>query len=146
MSHMLMYGAGIVLFVITSIKRYGAYNLNVLCIFIYAVWLCFSENGNWSSNWLSWHSVNCFDHLHDFINNACSEMYMKHSISVDLGSWHMSVAVKDKLPQTVDMTAQPPLALSIQQEVQLRFLGPSDVAEVKKLCREWFPIEWVNRL
>lgn len=53
----------------------------------------------------------------------------------------MSVAVKDKLPQTVDMTAQPPLALSIQQEVQLRFLGPSDVAEVKKLCREWFPIE-----
>ncbi|BFZ17695.1 hypothetical protein BsWGS_20734 [Bradybaena similaris] len=40
------------------------------------------------------------------------------------------------------MTAQPPLALSIQQEVQLRFLGPSDVAEVKKLCREWFPIEY----
>lgn len=40
-----------------------------------------------------------------------------------------------------DMAGQSPLALSVQQEVQLRFLGPADVAEVKKLCREWFPIE-----
>ncbi|CAL1535623.1 unnamed protein product [Lymnaea stagnalis] len=41
-----------------------------------------------------------------------------------------------------DMTTQAPLALSVQQEVQLRFLGPADVSEVKKLCREWFPIEY----
>ncbi|XP_012943964.1 N-alpha-acetyltransferase 60 [Aplysia californica] len=40
------------------------------------------------------------------------------------------------------MTAQPVLSLSVQQEVQLRFLNPSDVGEVKKLCREWFPIEY----
>ncbi|KAL8601517.1 hypothetical protein ACOMHN_000459 [Nucella lapillus] len=30
----------------------------------------------------------------------------------------------------------------MQQEVQLRFLCPSDVGEVKKLCSEWFPIEY----
>lgn len=32
-------------------------------------------------------------------------------------------------------------ALQVQQEVQLRFLCPADVGEVKKLCTEWFPIE-----
>ena len=32
-------------------------------------------------------------------------------------------------------------AFHMQQEVQLRFLCPSDVGEVKKLCSEWFPIE-----
>jgi hypothetical protein len=32
-------------------------------------------------------------------------------------------------------------ALRMQQEVQLRFLCPSDVEEVKKLCIDWFPIE-----
>ncbi|XP_013069605.1 N-alpha-acetyltransferase 60-like [Biomphalaria glabrata] len=42
----------------------------------------------------------------------------------------------------VEMTEKLPLSLSVQQEVQLRFLGPSDVTEVKKLCREWFPIEY----
>ena len=31
--------------------------------------------------------------------------------------------------------------LSIQREVQLRFLCPADIPEVKKLCKEWFPIE-----
>ncbi|KAH9490242.1 N-alpha-acetyltransferase 60 [Bulinus truncatus] len=41
-----------------------------------------------------------------------------------------------------DITEQMPLSLSVQQEVQLRFLGPTDVTEVKKLCREWFPIEY----
>ncbi|XP_025099383.1 N-alpha-acetyltransferase 60-like [Pomacea canaliculata] len=33
-------------------------------------------------------------------------------------------------------------ALQVQQEVQLRFLCPADVGEVKKLCTEWFPIEY----
>ncbi|XP_076458209.1 N-alpha-acetyltransferase 60-like [Babylonia areolata] len=33
-------------------------------------------------------------------------------------------------------------AFRMQQEVQLRFLCPSDVGEVKKLCSEWFPIEY----
>ena len=45
--------------------------------------------------------------------------------------------------ERVVMTTQPlVLSLSIQQEVQLRFLNPSDVNEVKKLCREFFPIEY----
>ncbi|XP_041362267.1 N-alpha-acetyltransferase 60-like [Gigantopelta aegis] len=33
-------------------------------------------------------------------------------------------------------------SLCMQQEIQLRFLGPDDVDEVKKLCAEWFPIEY----
>ena len=32
-------------------------------------------------------------------------------------------------------------ALRMQQEVQLRFLCPADVGQVKTLCSEWFPIE-----
>jgi hypothetical protein len=27
-------------------------------------------------------------------------------------------------------------------EVQLRFLNPGDLCEVKQLCKEWFPIEY----
>ena len=27
-------------------------------------------------------------------------------------------------------------------ELQLRFLNPSDIVEVKRLCKEWFPIEY----
>lgn len=27
-------------------------------------------------------------------------------------------------------------------EVQLRFLNPGDLFEVKQLCKEWFPIEY----
>ena len=27
-------------------------------------------------------------------------------------------------------------------ELQLRFLTPSDLPEVKKLCKEWFPIDY----
>lgn len=34
------------------------------------------------------------------------------------------------------------LSFSIQREVQLRFLTPEDIPEVKKLCAEWFPIEY----
>ena len=34
----------------------------------------------------------------------------------------------------------PPLINS--PELQLRFLNPSDIPEVKRLCREWFPIEY----
>ena len=34
----------------------------------------------------------------------------------------------------------PPLLNS--PEVQLRFLNPGDLCEVKRLCREWFPIEY----
>ncbi|XP_069123321.1 N-alpha-acetyltransferase 60-like [Argopecten irradians] len=35
-----------------------------------------------------------------------------------------------------------PMSFSVQREVQLRFLCPADIDEVKKLCREWFPIEY----
>ncbi len=34
----------------------------------------------------------------------------------------------------------PPLLNS--PEVQLRFLNPGDLCEVKRLCQEWFPIEY----
>lgn len=34
------------------------------------------------------------------------------------------------------------LSFSVQREIQLRFLCPSDIEEVKKLCAEWFPIEY----
>ncbi|XP_067673739.1 N-alpha-acetyltransferase 60-like [Haliotis asinina] len=34
------------------------------------------------------------------------------------------------------------LSLCVQQEVQLRFLCPHDLDEVKRLCAEWFPIEY----
>ncbi|XP_052815392.1 N-alpha-acetyltransferase 60-like [Mya arenaria] len=33
-------------------------------------------------------------------------------------------------------------SFSIQREVQLRFLSPEDIPEVKRLCTEWFPIEY----
>jgi len=32
---------------------------------------------------------------------------------------------------------------SLQREVQLRFLSPDDIPVIKRLCTEWFPIEWV---
>ena len=35
---------------------------------------------------------------------------------------------------------RPPLLSS--PEVQLRFLNPGDLCEVKRLCQEWFPIEY----
>ncbi|VDH91614.1 Hypothetical predicted protein [Mytilus galloprovincialis] len=34
------------------------------------------------------------------------------------------------------------LSFSVQREIQLRFLCPEDIDEVKKLCTEWFPIEY----
>ncbi|ESO87196.1 hypothetical protein LOTGIDRAFT_210596 [Lottia gigantea] len=34
------------------------------------------------------------------------------------------------------------LSLHFQQEVQLRFLCPGDLGEVKRLCAEWFPIDY----
>ena len=36
---------------------------------------------------------------------------------------------------------QTTMSYSIQQEIQLRFLCPDDIPEVKLLCAEWFPIE-----
>lgn len=35
-----------------------------------------------------------------------------------------------------------PNGFNVQREVQLRFLNPSDIPEVKRLCAEWFPIEY----
>ena len=35
------------------------------------------------------------------------------------------------------------IKLGLLNDVQVRFLCPNDVEEVKRLCREWFPIEWV---
>lgn len=31
---------------------------------------------------------------------------------------------------------------SLQREVQLRFLSPDDIPVIKRLCEEWFPIEY----
>ena len=36
-----------------------------------------------------------------------------------------------------------PRSYSLQREVQLRFLSPDDIPVIKRLCEEWFPIEWV---
>ena len=41
--------------------------------------------------------------------------------------------------QTTVVTG-PPLLNS--PELQLRFLNPGDLPEVKRLCKEWFPIEY----
>lgn len=30
---------------------------------------------------------------------------------------------------------------SLQNEIQLRFLCPSDINEIKTLCNDWFPVE-----
>lgn len=35
-----------------------------------------------------------------------------------------------------------PPALAVQPDIQLRFLNPRDVGEVKCLCKDWFPIEY----
>ncbi|XP_064613621.1 N-alpha-acetyltransferase 60-like [Liolophura sinensis] len=35
-----------------------------------------------------------------------------------------------------------PMVFSAQREVQLRFLCPEDIGDVKKLCAEWFPIDY----
>lgn len=43
-------------------------------------------------------------------------------------------------PSTIPIASGPPLLNS--HEMQLRFLNPSDLPEVKRLCREWFPIEY----
>lgn len=42
--------------------------------------------------------------------------------------------------QVINDGGQPPLLNS--PELQLRFLNPADLPEVKRLCREWFPIEY----
>ncbi|XP_064629513.1 N-alpha-acetyltransferase 60-like [Lineus longissimus] len=34
------------------------------------------------------------------------------------------------------------VSFSLQPEVQLRFLNPNDIDEVKTLCQDWFPIEY----
>ncbi|XP_052824173.1 N-alpha-acetyltransferase 60 isoform X2 [Octopus bimaculoides] len=34
------------------------------------------------------------------------------------------------------------VSFGVQREVQLRFLCPDDIEEVKRLCTEWFPIEY----
>ena len=40
-------------------------------------------------------------------------------------------------------TVSPPLLNS--PELQLRFLNPGDLPEVKRLCKEWFPIEYPDK-
>ncbi|KAK3089788.1 hypothetical protein FSP39_006543 [Pinctada imbricata] len=34
------------------------------------------------------------------------------------------------------------LTFCVQPQVQLRFLCPDDIEQVKKLCTEWFPIDY----
>ncbi len=38
------------------------------------------------------------------------------------------------------------ISFGIQQDVQLRFLSSDDIPELKLLCTDWFPIEWVINL
>ena len=51
------------------------------------------------------------------------------------------VAVAAAAAQRISLGMSQTIVFSIQREVQLRFLGPDDIAEVKRLCMEWFPIE-----
>ena len=63
----------------------------------------------------------------------------------------VALSAQDRLYNENEMTQQqmqaaynlsrvPPLINS--PELQLRFLNPPDIPEVKRLCREWFPIEY----
>lgn len=45
-----------------------------------------------------------------------------------------------QIKTALSLSRVPPLINS--PELQLRFLNPSDIPEVKRLCREWFPIEY----
>lgn len=45
-------------------------------------------------------------------------------------------------PNTEPLRVPPCPPLLNSPELQLRFLNPADLPEVKRLCREWFPIEY----
>ena len=34
---------------------------------------------------------------------------------------------------------------SIQNEIQLRFLNPNDISELKELCNDWFPVDYPGK-
>ena len=61
-----------------------------------------------------------------------------HSIEINGFASEMSAA--QNLPNSCTLSRVPPLINS--PELQLRFLNPTDIPEVKRLCREWFPIEY----
>lgn len=44
--------------------------------------------------------------------------------------------------QIVEVDMNQPMSFGVQREVQFRFLCPNDIDEVKRLCTEWFPIEY----
>ena len=54
--------------------------------------------------------------------------------------WYAAtITSEDASYTTVDMSQA--LSVSVQNQVQLRFLCPADIDHVKQLCKEWFPIE-----
>ena len=52
----------------------------------------------------------------------------------------IEMSAAQNLPNSCTLSRVPPLINS--PELQLRFLNPTDIPEVKRLCREWFPIEY----
>ena len=60
--------------------------------------------------------------------------------SIDINGFASEMSATQTLPNSCTLSRIPPLINS--PELQLRFLNPTDIPEVKRLCREWFPIEY----
>ena len=59
---------------------------------------------------------------------------------INMNGFTNEISSTQPLQSTCTFSRVPPLINS--PELQLRFLNPSDIPEVKRLCREWFPIEY----
>ncbi|KAH3864560.1 hypothetical protein DPMN_027579 [Dreissena polymorpha] len=64
------------------------------------------------------------------------------SEETDLGSYMIWKSTNNILQIGDDVSMTEVKTLTIQREVQLRFLSPEDIPEVKRLCADWFPIEY----
>ena len=79
-------------------------------------------------------------------SNSSAPMFGKpsnHESDVDhsiINGFASDMSATQPLPKSCLLSRVPPLINS--PELQLRFLNPGDIPEVKRLCREWFPIEY----
>ena len=60
--------------------------------------------------------------------------------SIDINGFASTMSATPSPAKSCTLSRVPPLINS--PELQLRFLNPTDIPEVKRLCREWFPIEY----
>ena len=68
------------------------------------------------------------------VNNGNADQY------INMNGFTDELTSTQPLQSTCTFSRVPPLINS--PELQLRFLNPSDIPEVKRLCKEWFPIEY----